>query len=74
MQVRHKLLKVEGNVATFEKADAHGLLARLPASCWTVIRQFTGRVTVKHVRNECRLFGCGRSEGRNVQFESVQIG
>lgn len=60
--------------ATFEKADPRELLARLPASCWTVIRQFTGRITIKHARNECRLFGCGRSEGRNVQFESVQIG
>lgn len=61
-------------VATFSSTDPRTVLGKLPKHCWTVIPQFTGTLSISHVARKCTVRGRGRSNGRDVEFNSIQVG
>jgi hypothetical protein len=61
-------------VATFSSPELRTAVEKLPKHCWTVIPQFTGTLSISHVARKCTVRGHGRSNGRDVEFNSIQVG
>lgn len=52
--------------------DGRKVPKNTPKMCYTVIPNFTGRVIVVHSNGVCHVEGTGYSDGKDIEFTSIQ--